>query len=242
MRALAAEYRAGVRRRHFLMPAILLVHILALAWLALAPSNLVVAPAFATSISVFNVPSADPVPPAQQQPEQPRTPLPAPMVDLQIETPLEASPPIFSAAAAEQAGFGTSCELADLLGRAFADNPILRAQLARIGPEARSVANAIMFWDGQWVEIEKRAPQDAVSLLRQAIVDGIKAAPPECLGQDVAGPRFIPVKDSEGTIILVLGSATWRWDQLLTQDPPASGPSQPIPSDDAQPRAAGIGQ
>lgn len=218
MRALLASLWGSRRRRHFLMPCILLVQILLLALVMLTPTSPVAAPAVGTSLSVFDVAAADLPPPAQVQPEPPRTPLPAPAVDLQIETVLEASPPVFSAAAAAQTGFGTSCELAELLGRAFADNPLLRAQLARIGPEARSVANAIMFWDGKWVEVDGRAPEDAVSLLRRAIIEGVKAAPPECLGQEVAGPRFIPVKDAEKTTVLVLGSATWRWEQLLSED------------------------
>lgn len=222
MRALFLRARASLRRRHLLMPGILLVHVLVLALILLTPSSPIVAQAFGPPLSVFNVTATDRMPPAQQQPEPPRTPLPAPLVDLQIETPLEASPPVFSAAAAEQAGFGTSCELAELLGRAFADNPLLRGQLARIGPEARSVANAIMFWDGKWVEVEGRAPEDAIALLRRAIVEAVRSAPAECLGQDVAGPRFIPVKEAEGTIILVLGSATWRWEQLLSEDPAAT--------------------
>ena len=219
MRALFLRVRASLRRRHLLMPGILLVHVLLLALVMLAPSNPVAAPAFGTSLSVIEVVAADLLPPAQVQPEPPpRTPVPVPMVDLQIETPLEASPPVFSAAAAAEIGFGTNCELAELLGRAFADNPLLRAQLARIGPEARSVANAIMFWDGKWVEVDGRAPEDAITLLRRAIIEGVKAAPPQCLGQEVAGPRFIPVKDAEKTTILVLGSATWRWEQLLSED------------------------
>jgi hypothetical protein len=224
------------------MPGILLVHVLVLALILLTPSSLAVAPALVTPLSVFNVVAADRLPPAKVQPEPPRTPHPSPMVDLQIETPLEASPPVFSAAAAEQAGFGTSCELAELLGRAFTENPLLRAQLARIGPDARSVANAIMFWDGRWVEVEGRAPEDAITLLRRAIVEAVRAAPPECLGQDVAGPRFIPVKDAEGTIILVLGSATWRWEQLLSEDPAANGSRQNNTDEEERPRAAGISQ
>lgn len=237
MRALFSRARASLRRRHLLMPGILLVHVFLLALVLLTPSSPVVAPGFGASLSVFNVVAADRLPPAQVQPEPPRTPLPAPIVDLQIETPLEASPPVFSAAAAEQAGFGTSCELAELLGRAFADNPLLRAQLARIGPEARSVANAIMFWDGKWVEVEGRAPEDAIGLLRRAIVEGVRSAPAECLGQDVEGPRFIPVKEGEGTMILVLGSATWRWEQLLTEERAANETSE-----EERPRAAWVSQ
>lgn len=238
IRALFASVWARSRRRHLLMPGILLVHVVLLGLLLLTPLSSVAPPAFGPSLSVFNVAAADPMPPAQQQPQPPRTPVPPPVVDLKIETPLEAPPPVFSAAAAEQAGFGTSCELADLLGRAFADNPLLRAQLARIGPEARSVANAIMFWNGKWVEVQERAPEDAVGLLRRAIVEGVKAAPAECLGRDVEGPRFIPVKGAGGTTILVLGSATWRWEQLLSEQAESKETIENPSSEDDRPRTA----
>ena len=240
--ALFAGVRARLRRRHLLMPAVLLVHVLLLGLLLLTSFGAVAPPSFRPTLNVFHVAAADIVPPAQQQPQPPQTPAPPPIVDLKVETPIEAPPPVFSAAAAEQAGFGTSCEVAELLGRAFADNPLLRAHLARIGPEARSVANAIMIWDGKWVDVEQRAPEDAVGLLRRAIIEGVRAAPAECLGQDVAGPRFIPVKDAAGTTILVLGSATWRWEQLLLEE---LGPNDEIAdqsSKDERPRTALIDQ
>ena len=211
--------QANLRRRHLLMPAILAAHVFILLLILLAPAQPIAAPAAASRLSVFDVAAADTLPPQAAQPEPPRMPAPQPMIELPIESPLEASPPVINAAASAQTGFGTSCDLAGLLAGAFENDPLLRGQLARIGPEARSVANAMMFWDGGWVPVEGRAPEDAVALLRNAIVEGVRAAPPQCLGQEVAGPRFIPVKEAQGTMILVLGSANWRWEQLLSPDP-----------------------
>lgn len=233
---LLLQVRAHLRRRHLLMPGILAAHAFILLMLLLAPSNPIAAPAAASRLSVFDVAAADTLPPRQAQPEPPRVPSPQPMIELPVETPIDTSPPVFSAAAAQQAGFGTSCDLAALLGRAFENDPGLRAQLARIGPEARSVANAMMFWDGGWVPVEGRAPEDAVALLRQAVVEGVKAAPPECLSQEVAGPRFIPVKEAGRTMILVVGSATWRWQQLLESDPQAAPVTQLAQQSQQQPQ------
>ena len=209
---------ASLRRRHLLMPAILAAHAFILAILLLAPSGPAAAPASASRLRAFNVVAADTLPPAAAQPEPPRIPAPKPVIDLMAEAPLDVAPPVVNASA-EADGPGMGCELAGLLGSAIENDPVLRAQLARIGPEARSVANAMMFWDGGWVQIEERAPEDAVAILRTAILDGIKSAPPECLGRDVEGPRFIPVREAAGTMILVLGSATWRWEQLLASEP-----------------------
>ena len=218
VRDLVPPMFATLRRRHMLIPAILAAHAFILAILLLSPSAPTAAPAAASRLSAFDVVAADTLPPAAATPEPARMPAPKPVIDLQAQAPLDASPPVTNASA-EASGFGTSCELAGLLGQAIENDPLLRAQLARIGPEARSVANAMMFWDGGWVPIEERAPEDAVALLRQAILDGIKTAPPECLGRDVEGPRFIPVRESSRTMILVLGSATWRWEQLLESEP-----------------------
>jgi hypothetical protein len=147
-----------------------------------------------------------------------------PKIELKLETLAPPAEPIFSAAAAESAGFGTNCDISDALARAFSENELVKAELERIGPKSRSVANAIMFWDGGWVELPSSAPPEAVDTLRRAIMEGVKAAPPECLTQDLAGPRFVPVTGSGPTMMLVLGSGEWRWAQLLTEAAPSPGP------------------
>jgi len=233
---LLLQVRGHLRRRHLLMPGILTAHAFILLMLLLAPSNPNAAPAAASRLSVFDVTAADTLPPQQAQAEPRRIPAPQPMIELPVETPLDTSPPVFSAAAVEQAGFGTSCDLAAHLATAFENDPGLRAQLARIGPEARSVANAMMFWDGGWVPIEDRAPAEAVALLRRAVVEGVSAAPPECLREEVTGPRFIPVKEAERTMTLVVGSATWRWEQLLAPDLQAAPVTQLAQQSQQQPQ------
>ena len=205
-----------LRRRHLLLPGILLVHGLLLLILFLSPSGPIEAKAVAAPVSIFDVASAEasePVP--APAPEIPEIVTPDPLIDLEIELPPLPAEPVFSVAAAEQAGFGRSCEVAATLARAFSENEHVRAELARIGPEARSVANAMLFWDGGWVAVEGRAPEDALRMLRRAIAEGIRAAPPECLVEDVVGPRFIGVEEGESMMTLVLGSGTWRWEQLL---------------------------
>ena len=226
IRALAAR----MRRRHLLLPIILLIHLLLLALLVLSPSSLPPIPvqAAAASLRTFDVAAPASARPAATRP-QPKPPepeetvLPEPV--LELDTPMDAAVPIadpgppspvFDALAAQKAGFGTTCDVASTLARAFTENALIRGELVRIGPGSRSVANAIMFWDGKWVDLPGEAPADAVNTLRRAILEGVRAAPPECLTQDIAGPRFIAVPGSR-TTMLVLGSGTWRWEQLLVQ-------------------------
>ncbi len=207
-----------LQRRHLLMPCILLIHALLLTIVFLSSSEALGVRAIGSPLSVFDVASEEQKPsPPEPQPEPQQVVMPEPIVDLELEAPPVAAEPVFEEAAAQRAGFGTTCEVAGTLARAFMGSELVRAQLQRIGPEARSVANAIMFWDGQWVEVQGRAPEDALLTLRRAIVEGVRAAPPECLSQDVVGPRFITIDEGEGTMILVLGSGTWRWEQLLQE-------------------------
>jgi hypothetical protein len=189
-------------------------------------------PAATRSIAAFDVqaPAEEPAEPAE--PAVPAAPPPAepvsapeslpvvePVADLAVQTQNPAVPaqPLFSALAAERAGFGTTCDVAETLVRAFAENESVKGMLARIGPQSRSVANAIMFWDAEWVELPGDAPKEAIDALRQGILEGVRAAPAECLAQDLAGPRFIFVGDTGSPTMLVIGSGTWRWEQLLAQ-------------------------
>ncbi len=221
--ALTEPIKGKLQRRHLLMPGILLVHALLLTIVFLSPSEALGVRAIGSPLSVFDVASEEQRPsPPEPQPEPEEVVMPEPVVDLDLEAPPVAAEPVFDAAAAQLAGFGTTCEVAATLARAFMGSELIRSQLDRIGPEARSVANAIMFWDGQWVDVQGRAPEDAVETLRRAIVEGVRAAPPECLAQDVVGPRFVEINEGKGTMILVLGSGTWRWEQLL-QEPDTIG-------------------
>jgi hypothetical protein len=214
----------GLRRRHLLIPCILLVQLLLLALVSLNPALAPARAAPAAPISLFDVrtPAATPEPP-QSKPKPVQVTAP-PKIQLKVETALPA-PPVFDAAAAESAGFGTTCDVAETLARAFSQNDFVKAELARIGPQSRSISNAIMFWDGSWVDLPGNAPADAVATLRRAIVQGVEAAPAECRAEDVIGPRFIFVSGEGPTMMLVLGSGAWRWEQLLAEPAPESGAS-----------------
>ena len=208
---------AATRRRHLLFPAIIAAEFLLLAVFSLEAPASQSAPGD-KSIALFNVAVTSQTPPAPEpQPvEMPQPLVVPPRPKIETVSPIAAAP-IFNAAAAVRAGFGTTCDVAYTLERGFGDDPLLSAELARIGPQSRSVANAIMVWDGSWVELGGGAPEDALETLRRAIVEAVRAAPPECLTQELSGPRFIAVSRSGATTVLVLGSGTWRWEQVLLE-------------------------
>jgi hypothetical protein len=216
---LLRRFPGRLRRRHLLLPCILLVQLLLLTLLSLNPAPIAALAAPSPPMSLFDVrsPAATPLP-AKPKPKPVVSPTP-PRIELPVETVTLPAEPVFSAAAAESAGFGTSCDISETLARAFSENQFVQAELARIGPRSRSVANAIMFWDGGWVELPGDAPAEALETLRRAILEGVRAAPPECRIEDLRGPRFISVSSEGATTMLVLGSGAWRWEQLLAEVP-----------------------
>jgi hypothetical protein len=221
---------AATRRRHLLFPAIVAAEFLLLAVFSLDAPASQPAPG-EKSIALFNVAATSQTPPAPE-PQPVETPKPLvvpPPPKIETASPIPAAP-VFNAAAAVRAGFGTTCDVAYTLERGFGEDPLLSAELARIGPESRSVANAIMVWDGRWVELGGGAPVDALETLRRAIVEAVRAAPPECLTQELSGPRFIAVSRSDTTTVLVLGSGTWRWEQVLLEPSPATPSQAPQPA------------
>jgi hypothetical protein len=220
---------AATCRRHLLFPAIVAAELLLVTAFSLGAPASQPAPR-ERSIALFELTDTNPTLPAPE-PELVETPQPLVVPPAKIKTvgPIPAAP-VFNAAAAVRAGFGTTCDVAYTLERGFGDDPLLSAQLARIGPESRSVANAIMVWDGRWVELGGGAPDDALETLRRAIVEAVRAAPPECLTEELSGPRFIAVTRSDTTTVLVLGSGTWRWEQVLLEPSTSAPPGAPQPA------------
>lgn len=234
-----------LHRRHLLFPIILLVHLLLLGGLALlAPVSLEARPPSA-AVSVFDVhsPSAEPIPPTPvpRPPETESLLIPEPLIKVGIEAEVLAAAPIFDTAAAVAAGFGTTCDVASTLVRAFENDEFARAQLHRIGPTSRSVASAIMFWDGSWVKVPGDVPPDALKAVRQAIMEAARAAPPACQVEDMTGPRFVSVQDGERTTTLVIGSGQWRWEQLIASSPALDPTTVPATVDPATSPADLIG-
>ncbi len=110
------------------------------------------------------------------------------------------------------------------------------------------MSGAIMLWDGAWVAPNAEMSPESLSLIQRGVLEGIRAAPEECLDEPVIGPRLVivPSPDSRNAV-LVLGSGSWAWRHILDHEeerlrtllPAASAQTSreiPVPAD-GMPRA-----
>lgn len=113
-------------------------------------------------------------------------------------------------------GAGGDCSLADAVSQALERNVDAKAALARIPPQSRSVANAVMLWDGDWIASERVGGPVALNSVQKAIAETLDSASAECRLRSESGPSFLIVRGSPDTIVLAVGSGAWRWSDLLT--------------------------
>ena len=127
--------------------------------------------------------------------------------------PQEVGPAVEASAAlatAAPAGGGESCGLdARLRGVLQADAEV-RMAVASIPRQQRSVSNAVMLWNGRWMDLGASSGP-----IREAIRDFVLAAPERCREEAVSGPTLFSIESSSKPTILVLGSGLWRWSDLL---------------------------
>lgn len=130
--------------------------------------------------------------------------------DVEIETAADE----YSDALRDAIFGGGGCNLADYLRARLQADPRVLDGLARLPRQARSVANALMVWDGEWVEVSDGG--SAISLMIRANIESIvQSAPAPCREMEVTGPNFIILEDPRGATVLVVGSGAWRWSDLL---------------------------
>lgn len=139
-----------------------------------------------------------------------------PPVDPTAEPDPLTTPAALSVAAAASAAAGETCQLDGWLQAALQTDPAVTLALAAIPRPARSVANAIMLWDGRWVAAGPVA--EAAAPIRTALINGVMAAPEACRTEVLRGPRLLILPDSIGTTVLAVGSGEWRWGDLLVED------------------------
>lgn len=136
-----------------------------------------------------------------------------PMIELSVATEIEA--PKVEFAADEVPGGAGVCNVAANIRAALVASPLTQGALAAIPPDARTVANAVMLWDGRWVSLPPKAGGTGLDQLRKIVVAGIRALPADCSAAAVGGPRLILVPDGATTVVLAFGSGTWAWSELL---------------------------
>ncbi len=119
-------------------------------------------------------------------------------------------------------GAGTQCPLVASLRAALEQDVSARAAVGRIPRPSRSVANAVMLWDGRWIAPERVGGTAALAAIRATVARVVGNGAEACRSQIISGPVFVPVDDDNGTVVLALGSGAWRPADLLREDPAGS--------------------
>jgi hypothetical protein len=132
---------------------------------------------------------------------------PAPLHGEARPAPEAGSPPTPSAA--------PDCALAQAIQLRITQDQTLRVSIEQIPHQSRSVANAIMVWDGAWTTAVEGRGREPLSVLQAAVREMVQASSAYCHQQPVRGPQFITVVEPAGTTVLVVGSGVWRWGDLL---------------------------
>jgi len=87
---------------------------------------------------------------------------------------------------------------------------------------AGSNARAVLVWNGDWVR-SNREDGKGLAAVREAIMWEIAFAPPACRAEPVRGLVLLSVSTAPGSVRLAIGSAEWRWSDLLTPSHSLSG-------------------
>lgn len=157
--------------------------------------------------------------------DAPRAPLSVRSEPRLIAVAAEVDAPVFELAETEPVAPATvgsaGCDLTEAITSNLRASAAVQAALAEIPRRSRSVANALMLWNGDWTSAETAGGQSSLAVLRLAIAASVRAAPLECRDVLVVGPRLILVPDAVGTAVLAIGSGSWSWGQLLDASVPA---------------------
>ncbi len=132
-----------------------------------------------------------------------------------VSQPSTASPqPVQSAGA-------TRCELLESLKLNFQRSDGVKTALRLIPRKSLSVANAILLWNGRWIDESDVGGPAALKPIEQAVAQTVSQTPPICQAELLHGVRFITLGDASDTMVLAFGSGDWRWSDLLaTLSPP----------------------
>lgn len=160
-----------------------------------------------TDVKPPKAPQPEPVTPTPPQPiivPPPIVPLPSPndtVIAMLEQTDAAAS--------------GEACDLTDPVQAALQQSEAVAASLPQIPQARRSVANAIMVWNAQWVALHETLDPAAMAAIRDTVAGTVAAASPECRLQPQSGPRLILLPGVSETTVLAVGSGIWRWQDLL---------------------------
>lgn len=174
---------------------------------------LLLTPAVAVTVQPVPAMIAIAVPAPVAAPPTPVAPTPTPIV-IAAEVP----EPMFELAAEVAAVIPVTgadgCGLTDAVAAALQADPAVGDAVRRIPHGARSVANAVLVWNGDWVDPASVGGPAVLDTIRIAVQASVAAAPKACRTAAVIGPRLVLIADRSRPMVLALGSGVWAWGQL----------------------------
>lgn len=195
------------------------------------------------ALSVIGLsPNLEPGQPAKATPRPPKpttSQKPRPIIEM-IPLPSLALPNLAASPASEAAGSGAAggCGLTDQLRTAILQDPESLAELAALPAGIRTEADAVMLWNGQWMDPGPQPDGSVKNPLRDLVQRLVTAAAEQCRLAVWTGPQFIAIAQGDRTTMLVIGSGSWRWQDLI--EPPACSEKQALCLPPAQPKLTAI--
>jgi hypothetical protein len=208
-------------RRSALLLAIVAAHLLIL-WLALLLTGFTGRlPPRAKTLAVFDVSDVE----TPDAPAKPAEHVQVSKIRPQLLVPTTIT--IDAPPASAGSGTGQGCGMAGVLAKGISENPEAMAAVAALPRDVRSDADAVMLWNGTWLNtghsaalagvplVSAMTGQDPVAVLKTVILATLAAAPAECREVESLGPQLIAVAEPGRTTMLVIGSGAWRWASLV---------------------------
>lgn len=170
-------------------------------------------------LTMFDVTTASTVRSSKPLAEVLPQPEPVPVAPLPLPAVSTLSPDVVSLLA-QAATQGSACDLTAPVQASLRGDPQVMNTIGLLPRDARSVANAVMVWNHDWVSPDQLDPI-VLSSLRSTIVASVEAATPECREASQSGPRFLSLGNDDATVV-VLGSGQWRWQDLVETAHPST--------------------
>ncbi len=203
-------------RRAILLTSIVAAHVMLVGWILLSNRAPSARPGVET-LAMVDLTSDD------IEPDAPAKPVTVPPVpETRAAVLLAPASPLAAAPAAAGSGDGTGCSVANVIGAALQADDAAMAELAALPAGVRSDADAVMLWNGAWLDVapetQSLMAENQIPALKNAVTLAVQALPPACTQVESVGPQLIPIPEPGRTTMVVIGSGVWRWAALI--EPP----------------------
>ncbi|MFN4041060.1 MAG: hypothetical protein ACK4I0_05285 [Brevundimonas sp.] len=110
-------------------------------------------------------------------------------------------------------GGGGECDMIARLQDKMRQSARVRAEVARVQAQV-SPGRAPLLWNGAWLRSDGQ-DGEGLAAVRQAIAVEVAFAPAACRAPPMRGLVVLTMADQPGSPRIALGSANWRWSDLL---------------------------